>query len=98
MIVDKNRSWSKRRQRHAVRLEASVTTSDGGSVASDVTDLSLDGCCLSGQFKIGEPLQINFPRIGRHSAEVRWSFTGRAGVRFISAFSRQNAGEQPCAT
>jgi Flp pilus assembly pilin Flp len=54
-------------------------------VASDVTDLSLDGCCLSGRFKIGEVLQVKIPRIGAHSAEVRWSFLGRTGVRFISS-------------
>ena len=65
-----------------------MTTSGGGLVASDVTDLSLDGCCLSGRFKIGDLLQVKIPRIGLHAAEVRWSFLGRTGVRFISASSR----------
>ena len=84
----RSRTWPERRQRHAVRLEASVTTSGGGMVASDVTDLSLDGCCLTGRFKIGEHLQVKIPRIGAHLAEVRWSFLGRAGVRFIRSCSR----------
>jgi len=80
--------WPERRQRHAVRLEASVTMSGGGLVASNVTDLSLDGCCLVGRFKIGELLQVKIPRIGLHSAEVRWSFLGRTGVRFIRSCAR----------
>ena len=65
-----------------------MTTSGGGMVASDVTDLSLDGCCLTGRFKIGELLQVKIPRIGLHSGEVRWSFLGRTGVRFIRSCSR----------
>ena len=88
MLVDKSGTWPERRQRHAVRLEATVATSGGGSVAAGVTDLSLDGCCLSGRFKIGEHLQVKIPRIGAHSAEVRWSFLGRTGVRFIRACGR----------
>ena len=81
--MDKSGSWPERRQRHAVRLRASVTTSGGRSLVSEVTDLSLDGCCLTGRFKIGERLQLKIPRIGAHTAEVRWSYLGRAGVRFI---------------
>ena len=88
MLVDKSGTWPERRQRHAVRLEASVATSGGGSIASDVTDLSLDGCCLTGRFKIGEQLQVKIPRIGLHTAEVRWSFLGRTGVRFIRSCAR----------
>lgn len=65
-----------------------MTMSGGGLVASDVTDLSLDGCCLTGRFRIGELLQVKIPRIGLHSGEVRWSFLGRTGVRFIRSCSR----------
>ena len=83
-----NGIWPERRQRHAVRLEASVTTSGGALVTSDVTDLSLDGCCLSGRFKIGEIVELKIPRIGLHSGEVRWSFLGRTGVRFIRSCAR----------
>ena len=52
---------------------------------SNVTDLSLDGCCLTGRFKIGEVVRVKIPRIGVHSAEIRWSFLGRTGIRFISS-------------
>jgi hypothetical protein len=83
MVVDKSESRPERRQRHAVRLEAAVTRNDGSLVTSEVTDLSLDGCRLSGNFHAGELLRLKIPRIGEHSAEVRWSYLGRTGVRFI---------------
>ncbi len=88
MLVDMIGTWPERRQRHAVRLEAIVAISGGGMVASDVTDLSLDGCCLSGRFRIGEHLQVKIPRIGTHSAQVCWAFLGRTGVRFIRSSGR----------
>ena len=81
----KSGSWPNRRQRHAVRLEAAVTRDGGESVTSSVTDLSLEGCCLSGAFRIGEQIQLKIPRIGMLSAEIRWAFMDRAGARFISA-------------
>ena len=30
-------------------------------------------------------MRVKIPRIGVHSAEIRWSFLGRTGVRFISS-------------
>ena len=50
---------------------------------SSVSDLSLDGCCLTGCFLVGERIEVTIPRIGRHSAEIRWALVGRAGARFI---------------
>jgi hypothetical protein len=70
-----------------VRLEAAVTQDGGEAFTSSVTDLSLDGCCLSGDFRIGEHIQLSIPRIGKLSAEIRWAFMGRAGARFISSIS-----------
>ena len=81
----KSGNWPERRRRHAVRLEAAVTRSDGSIVTSNVSDLSLDGCCLSGSFIIGELIQVKIPRIGALSAEIRWAFLERAGARFISS-------------
>lgn len=71
-----------RGRRHSVRLEGSATRSDGTIVPAVVTDLSLDGCCLTGSFAIGERLCVQIPRIGKLDAVVRWSFMGRAGARF----------------
>lgn len=85
----KSGSWPERRRRHAVRLEAAVTRSDGSIVKSSVSDLSLDGCCLTGTFLIGEEIQVTISRIGTHAAQVRWSFMGRAGARFISSIPEE---------
>ncbi|WP_309660691.1 PilZ domain-containing protein [Sphingomonas sp.] len=77
--------WPERRPRHAVRLEAAVTRDGGEVVTSSVTDLSLEGCCLSGAFKIGEQIRLKIPRVGMLSAQIRWSFMNRAGARFVSS-------------
>jgi hypothetical protein len=71
-----------------VRLEAAVTRDGGEAFTSSLTDLSLEGCCLSGCFRIGERIQLKVPRIGMLSAEIRWAFMGRAGARFISSIPR----------
>jgi hypothetical protein len=84
----KSGTWPERRQRHAVRLEAAVTRSDGGIATASVSDLSLDGSCLTGRFTIGEEIQVKIPRIGKLTAQIRWAFMGRAGVRFISSIPR----------
>ena len=89
----KSGNWPERRRRHAVRLEAVVTRSDGNIITSNVSDLSLDGCCLSGNFQIGERIQVKIPRIGTLSAEIRWAFLERAGARFISSIP----GAEPAA-
>ena len=81
----KSGNWPERRRRHAVRLEAAVTRDGGDTFTSGVTDLSLEGCCLSGAFRIGEQIHLKIPRIGRLSAEIRWAFLDRAGARFISS-------------
>ena len=78
-------SWPERRRRHAVRLEAAVTRDDGSILTSSVSDLSLDGCCLTGQFRIGEEIEVVIPRIGKLSAQIRWAVMGRAGARFKSS-------------
>lgn len=63
-------------------LDARITRADGGAVDSSVTDLSLDGCCITGRFSIGEALTIVMPRIGRLHGQVRWSLSNRTGIRF----------------
>lgn len=78
-----------RGRRHSVRLEASATRSNGMQVAAIVTDLSLDGCCLIGPFRIGERVTVNIPRVGSLAAEIRWAFMGRAGARFVTETRRK---------
>lgn len=77
-----------RRLRHAVQLDATVTRDNGQAVQCTLSDLSLDGCCLSGFFKIGEHVRVYVPRIGVLSAEIRWAVMGRAGARFSTCASR----------
>ncbi len=80
-----------RRLRHAVQLEAQVRRGDGQVCASVVTDLSLDGCCLTGDYSIGETVELEVKPIGRLKGQIRWAFVGLAGVRFI----RDTADSRP---
>ena len=82
-------NFRERGLRHSVRLDASVVRGDGTEVATIVTDLSLDGCCLIGAFGIGERLTVKIPKVGSLTAEVRWAFMGRAGARFLSETRRK---------
>lgn len=75
-------SHLERRLRHAVQLDASVTRNSGESRATLVTDLSLDGCCITGLFTIGERVEIKVRPIGTLKGQIRWAFGGKAGVRF----------------
>lgn len=82
-------NFQQRGLRHSVRLDASVRRGNGADVAVVVTDLSLDGCCLIGQFQIGEQVTVKIPKVGSLTGEVRWAFMGRAGVRFESKAQRK---------
>ena len=74
--------------RHAVELEAIVTRSNGEAVACTVSDFSLDGCCLTGFFEVGERVEVKVRPIGVQPAEIRWAANGRAGARFLGGSSR----------
>lgn len=71
-----------RRLRHAVHLDASVTRSDRTSCATLVTDLSLDGCCITGIYTLFERVEIKVRPIGILHGQIRWALAGKAGVRF----------------
>ena len=71
-----------RQLRHTVQLEATVNGSDGSRRATCVTDLSLDGCCISGFYAIGEYVELKIRPIGNFRAQVRWAVAGKAGLRF----------------
>ena len=84
-VVDKwgsgHAAFLSRGQRHAVELDATVAR-DGGEAPSRVTDLSLDGCCLTGDYRIGERVTVRIARLGEFPAQIRWALPGRAGARF----------------
>ena len=75
-------AWLSRGRRHAVELDAVVMKSDGSEVPSCVTDLSLDGCRLTGDFTIGEHVTVNIARLGQFPAQIRWALLKNAGARF----------------
>ena len=74
-------------------MDASVTRSGRDSCATVVTDLSLDGCCISGCFTIGEAIEIKVRPIGILQGQIRWAFAGKAGVRF----AKRAEAKQPAA-
>ena len=72
-----------RRHRHTVRLDASVTRSDGPEIRTIVTDLSLEGCCLLGSFQRGEIFDLSIRKIGSFPTQIQWAKLDRAGARFL---------------
>lgn len=82
-----------RRLRHAVQLDASVTRSGRDGCATVVTDLSLDGCCITGFFTIGEQVELKIRPIGTLQGQVRWAVASKAGVRF----AKRDGSKQPVA-
>ena len=72
-----------RRLRHPVELHASIKRSCGVTSSEIVSDFSLDGCCVSGFFRVGEQVEISIRSIGLFRAEVCWTRLGKAGARFV---------------
>jgi len=77
--------WPERRHRHDVELSAEVHYPDGHTSQAAVSNLSLDGCRLTGWFRIGDRLELTIPKIGRVRGQVRWAVGGHAGIRFERA-------------
>lgn len=59
--------------------------SEAGLIPALFENVSEQGCCIIGDFKIGECFVITLPKIGTVGAQVRWSIGGRAGLRFDNA-------------
>lgn len=73
-----------------MRLEAVVAGGTSGTMRKAiVTDLSLDGCRLTGFFRTGEVVRMRIPPYGTFLAEIRWAERGTAGARFIEAIAHQ---------
>jgi Flp pilus assembly pilin Flp len=82
-------SGLQRELRHEVRLDASALRGGGAATKAIVANLSLNGCCLIGPFRPGERVIVKIPRIGSFTADIRWTFMGRAGARFITEAGRR---------
>ena len=63
-------------------MDARLTRENGAILDSVVSDLSLEGCCVTGSFPIGERLTVQLTRIGTFHGQVRWSLCNRSGIRF----------------
>ena len=88
--MDKERP--KRRARHPVRLDAVAIRADGSRTRAIVTDLSFDGCCMIGRFRVGERLTMTISGIGNVLADVRWAAMSRAGARVLTGAARDGIG------
>jgi hypothetical protein len=76
--------WTPRNDRRQVDLAALVHRGTGEPLAAIVRDLTEQGCRLSAAetLRIGERIQIEIPRLGFLSAQVRWALGDEAGALF----------------
>ena len=77
--------WISREDRKSVQIGASILLSSGRQLPVTIVDMSFGGCkvrCLQ-ILPIGEIVQLVIPAFHPNTASVRWSFPGKAGLRFI---------------
>lgn len=72
-----------RRPRHVTKLHVLIQRDGEPAIASFISDLSLDGCCVSGYFRPDEKLTVTINGVGRFEASVRWARFGSAGLQFM---------------
>ena len=75
--------WTARQVREEVGAEGVVHHSDGRDEAVLVENLSDDGCCIIGTYRIGETVELSIPGRSRMECQVRWAIGGRSGLRII---------------
>jgi hypothetical protein len=78
--------WVGRKDRQSVAIDAVVHWNDGSTAPVKLTDFSDEGCRIEADhdFRIGERLKVDIPRMGRVKAQVRWALPGSAGARFLA--------------
>ena len=78
--------WVGRKDRQSVAIDAVVHWNDGSTAPVKLTDFSDEGCRIEAEhdFRIGERMQIDIPRMGQVKAQVRWALPGRAGAMFLA--------------
>ncbi|HLO19811.1 MAG TPA: PilZ domain-containing protein [Sphingomicrobium sp.] len=66
-------------------IDAVVHWNDGRKETVKLRNFSEDGCRIESDvdFRIGECLEIDVPRLGQMKAQVRWAFGGSAGAKFL---------------
>jgi hypothetical protein len=76
--------WVPRADRHSVSLKGFGVLPDGRRLALQLANISEEGCeveCAE-SLGIGERIRLQAAAVGDVSASVRWSFMGKAGLRF----------------
>ena len=78
--------WVGRKDRQSVAIDAVVHWNDGSTAPVKLTDFSDEGCRIEADhdFRIGERLKVDIPRMGLVKAQVRWALPGSAGARFLA--------------
>jgi len=78
--------WATRKNRHPVAVDAVIHRTDGTKMSAILTNFSDDGCCIEGanDFRVGERLRIDMPRMGHVKAQIRWSHPDSAGAKFVA--------------
>ena len=76
--------WISRADRETVALHGIAVLGNGRPVAVRLANLSTQGCEVQSDedLKIGDQIRLQAATVGDVAASVRWSFQGRAGLRF----------------
>ena len=84
--MQRAQAWARRKDRHPVEIDAVVQRTDGRKQPVKLSNFSDEGCRIeaTGDFHIGERLQIAIPRMGHIKAQVRWATAESAGARFLA--------------
>ena len=84
-VMTRVQGWLHRKDRYPVSIDATVHRSDGTKAPAKLTNFSDEGCRIEAtdEFRVGEKLQIAIPRMGHVKAQVRWSYPGNAGAKFL---------------
>ena len=84
-VMTRVQGWLHRKDRYPVSIDATVHRSDGTKALAKLTNFSDEGCRIEAtdEFRVGEKLQIAIPRMGHVKAQVRWSYPGTAGAKFL---------------
>ena len=83
--MERVHAWADRKDRHGAVVDAVVHRTDGSTSPARLMNFSDEGCRIEADadFRIGERLQIEIPRMGQMKAQVRWAEAGSAGAKFV---------------
>ncbi|GLR48136.1 PilZ domain-containing protein [Sphingomonas astaxanthinifaciens] len=71
-------------ERRKGELRGYVRRSGDAIQPAEFEDVSEGGCCIRGDFRIGEMLVATIPTLGTVEAQVRWSIGGRSGLKILA--------------